>query len=93
MSDNGSAFTLRNFTEHLSNYHQISKFAGVGAHHHNAIAERSIRTIMSVAFTIMMHIVIHWPDMAKNYTLAHGSITCLLPLESRPGSLQQSLTT
>ena len=65
MSDNGSAFTSRDFTEHLSNYHQISKFAGVGAHHHNAIAERSIRTIMSIARTMMMHAAIHWPDMAK----------------------------
>ena len=65
MSDNGSAFTSRDFTEHLSDYHQISKFAGVGAHHHNAIAERSIRTIMSIARTMMMHAGIHWPDMAR----------------------------
>ena len=65
MSDNGTAFTSRDFTEHLSSYHQVSKFAGVGAHHHNAQAERSIRTIMSIARAMMLHSGIHWPDMAN----------------------------
>ena len=64
-SDNGKAFTSRDYTEHLSKFHQINKFAGVGAHHQNAIAERSIRTIMSIARTMMMHAAIHWPDMAQ----------------------------
>ena len=64
MSDNGTAFTSREFIEHLSEFHQISKFAGVGAHHHNAQAERAIRTIMSIARTMMMHAGIHWPDVA-----------------------------
>ena len=65
MSDNGTAFTSRDFSEHLSSYHQISQFAGVGAHHHNAQAERSIRTIMSIARTMMLHAGIHWPDVAS----------------------------
>ena len=64
MSDNGTAFTSKEFVEHLSNFHQISKLAGVGAHHHNAQAERAIRTIMSIARTMMMHAGIHWPDVA-----------------------------
>ena len=64
MSDNGKAFTSIEFTEHLSSFFQISKLAGVGAHHHNAQAERSIRTIMSIARTMMMHSGIHWPDVA-----------------------------
>ena len=64
-SDNGKAFTSQDFTNHLANFHQITKFAGVGAHHQNAIAERSIRTIMSIARTMMMHAAIHWPDVAQ----------------------------
>ena len=64
-SDNGKAFTSKDYTEHLSRFHQITKLAGVGAHHQNAIAERSIRTIMSIARTMMMHAAIHWPDMAQ----------------------------
>ena len=65
MSDNGTAFTSKDFTNHLSQYHQISKLAGVGAHHHNAQAERSIRTIMTIARTMMMHAGIHWPEVAQ----------------------------
>ena len=64
MSDNGKAFTSKDFVEHLSSFHQVSKLAGVGAHHHNAQAERAIRTIMSIARTMMIHSGIHWPDVA-----------------------------
>ena len=65
MSDNGTAFTSKDFTDHLTYFQQVSKFAGVGAHHHNAQAERAIRTIMSISRTMMIHAGIHWPDMAK----------------------------
>ena len=44
LMDNGSSFTSADFTKKLSSFHQISRFAGSGAHHHNGIAERSIRT-------------------------------------------------
>ena len=64
LSDNGAAFTSQQYTEELSKFSQISKFAGVGAHHHNAKAERAIRTIMSIARTMMLHAAIHWPDTA-----------------------------
>ena len=76
MSDNGRAFTSKEFQEHLSDYQQVSKFAGVGAHHHNAQAERAIRTIMSISRTMMIHAGIHWPEMAKPslwpMTVAHA---------------------
>lgn len=65
MSDNGKAFSAKDFQDHLSDFAQVSKFAGVGAHHHNAQAERAIRTIMSISRTMMIHAGIHWPDMAK----------------------------
>ena len=64
ISDNGSAFTSSGFSEHLKTFQQIIKFAGAGAHHHNGIAERSIRTIMSISRTMMLHSAIHWPDVA-----------------------------
>ena len=65
MSDNGSAFTSKNYTEHLRSFKQVQRYAGVGAHHHNAVAERSIRTIMSIARTMMLHSAIHWPEAAS----------------------------
>ena len=64
-SDNGSAFTSQGFSQHLSDFKQIIKFAGAGAHHHNGIAERSIRTIMSISRTMMLHSAIHWPIVAN----------------------------
>ena len=63
-SDNGSSFTSKGFAEHLQKFEQVSSFAGVGAHHQNAAAERSIRTIMMIARTMMLHAAIHWPDVA-----------------------------
>ena len=64
LSDNGSAFTSKEYMAHLRQFSQISQFAGVGAHHHNGVAERVIQTIMSIARTMMLHAAIHWPDMA-----------------------------
>ena len=64
MSDNGTAFTSKQFQDHLAQFQQVSKFAGAGAHHHNAQAERSIRTIMSISRAMMLHAAIHWPDVA-----------------------------
>jgi hypothetical protein len=64
LSDNGTAFTSEEFKQDLAKYKQVVKFAGVGAHHHNGIAERNIRTIMAIARTMMLHAGIHWPTVA-----------------------------
>ena len=64
LSDNHSTFTSEEYSTHLENLAQISQFAGVGAHHHNGVAERSIQTVMSIARTTMLHAAIHWPDVA-----------------------------
>ena len=64
LSDNGSAFTSKEYMAHLCQFSQISRFAGVGAHHHSGVAERVIQTIMSIARTMMLHAAIHWPHMA-----------------------------
>ena len=64
LSDYGSIFTSGDYTTHLRDFAQIQNFAGVGAHHHNGVAERSIQTVMSIARTMMLHQAIHWPDVA-----------------------------
>ena len=63
-SDNGTAFTSAGFKAHLLNFSQIIRFAGAGAHHQNGTAERSIRTVTSIARTMMLHAAIHWPEVA-----------------------------
>jgi GAG-pre-integrase domain len=65
-SDNGSAFSAGDYAKELATFKQISIFAGVGAHHHNGVAERSIQTIMSMACTMMLHTAIRWPDPADS---------------------------
>ena len=64
LSDNGSSFSSQAFRKHLENFAQIIRYAGVGAHHHNGAAERSIQTVMGIARTMMLHAAIHWPDVA-----------------------------
>ena len=43
---------------------QRNEFPGVGAHHQNGVAERSIQTIASWARAMMIHAALHWPDQA-----------------------------
>jgi hypothetical protein len=63
LSDNGTPFTSQAYSRHLSTFEQITRFAGVGGHHQNGIAERSIQTIMSTARAMMIHSSLHWTDL------------------------------
>ena len=60
----GSAFTSNAFQEHISRFNQVVRFAGVGGHGNNGVAERSIRTIMSISRAMLLHSAIHWPAVA-----------------------------
>ena len=64
ITDNGVSFTSQAFGQHLSQFKQVIKFAGVGTHHHNGVVERSIRIIMEIAHSMMLCTAIHWPDQA-----------------------------
>jgi hypothetical protein len=64
LADNSKVFTSSEFSENLATFKQVMNFAGVGAHHHNGVAERNIRTIMAIARTMMLHSAIHWPSVA-----------------------------
>lgn len=63
-SDNGSAFSSTAFKAHLQQHGQVSQFSGAGSHHQNGKVERSIRTIMAMARTMLLHAAVHWPDVA-----------------------------
>ena len=64
VADNGSAYTSTKFGKHLSTFRQMLKFAGVGAHHQNEVAERSIGTVIPITRAMLLHSAIHWPDVA-----------------------------
>ena len=59
LADNSKAFTSAELSRNLANFEQVIRFAGVGTHHHNGIAERNIRTIEAIARTMMLHSAIH----------------------------------
>ena len=63
-SDNGSAFTSKDFKTHLEAQGQTATHSGAGSHHQNGKVERCIRTIMAMSRTMLLHAAIHWPDMA-----------------------------
>jgi hypothetical protein len=64
LADNSKTFTSAEFSRNLANFEQVIRFAGVGAHYHNGIAKRNIRTIMAIARTMMLYSAIHWLDVA-----------------------------
>jgi hypothetical protein len=59
-TDNG-AFTSAEFQDELAKLNQGLSLSGVGAHHQNAVAERAIGTVVSLARTMMLHSKMRWP--------------------------------
>ena len=57
-------FNSQEFKDDLALHEQTIDFSGVGAHHQNGVAERSIQTVTTWARTMLLHASIHWPDAA-----------------------------
>ena len=57
-ADNG-VYKTKAFSDDLATMKQTIQFCGVGAHHHNGIAERAIRTVTTCARTMMIHAILH----------------------------------
>jgi hypothetical protein len=62
LMDNSSGLPPRPYVLKLD---QRTIFSGIGAHHHNGIAERTIQTIMAITHSMMLHLAIHWPAVAN----------------------------
>jgi Reverse transcriptase (RNA-dependent DNA polymerase) len=62
-TDNGS-FGAQEFTHDIQTRGQNVKYCGVGAHHQNGAAERSIRTVSNMARVMMLHASLRWPEAA-----------------------------
>ena len=60
-ADNG-VYQTAAFRADLDRLSQSIQFLGVGAHHHNGVAERTIRTISTSARTMLIHAMLHWPE-------------------------------
>ena len=57
-----SPFGNADFVRSIEDHGQAIKFSGVGAHHQNGVAERTIKTISSWARTMLLHATFHWPE-------------------------------
>ena len=60
--DDGGIFASREYQDDYRNRGQNFRFSGVGAHHQNGAAERSIRTIVEMARSMLLHAALHWPE-------------------------------
>ena len=61
VSDNG-VFTSTLFRDDLDRKNQSLHLSGVGAHHQNGVAERSIKTVTALARAMLIHSALTWPD-------------------------------
>ena len=60
-ADNG-IFNSKKYVNDCEEQNQTLDFCGVGAHHQNGVAERSIQTVTNMARTLLIDAAIHWPD-------------------------------
>ena len=58
-ADNGT-FKANAFVSHIREHNQKIQYCGVNAHHKNAVAERSIRTVSECARALLLHAALHW---------------------------------
>ncbi len=58
---NNGVFTAAAFRDELAKMEQGLTLSGVGAHHQNAVAERAIGSVVSIARTMMLHAKLRWP--------------------------------
>ena len=59
--DNG-VYKTKAFRDACASLNQVINFSGVGAHHHNGIAECGIRTVSTCARTMIIHAMLHWQE-------------------------------
>jgi hypothetical protein len=65
VADNG-VFKANAFVTHIRDHNQKLSYCGVNAHHQNAIAERSIRTVSECARSMLLHASLHWKDQIQS---------------------------
>jgi hypothetical protein len=64
LTDN-APFHAAEFLRDIKNNGQKIKYSGVGAHHQNCKAERSIRTVSQWARAMLLHHTLHWPEETR----------------------------
>ncbi|KAG7374494.1 reverse transcriptase RNA-dependent DNA polymerase [Nitzschia inconspicua] len=58
-------FNSQEFKSDLVAKNQELTLSGVGAHHQNGVAERSIQTVTQWARAMLLHLALHWPEQSR----------------------------
>ncbi|KAG7349585.1 reverse transcriptase RNA-dependent DNA polymerase [Nitzschia inconspicua] len=58
-------FNSQEFKTDLEAKNQELTLSGVGAHHQNGVAERSIQTVTQWARAMLLHLALHWPEQSR----------------------------
>jgi hypothetical protein len=58
-------FASKEFQADLDTKGQEITSSGVGAHHHNGVAERAIQTVAQWARSMLLHQALHWPEQTQ----------------------------
>ena len=91
-ADNG-IFSADEYRRDCDEKDQSQSFSGVGAQHQNAMAERSIQTIMYMARTFMVHSSLHWSERgADNISLWGFAVKHSVWLYNRLPNIESGIT-
>ena len=82
-SDNG-VFAAYDFLDEIEKGLLKIKFSCVSAHHQNGTAEHGIQSVLTKAWTLLIHAAVHWAEMADtslwpmavDYSLDHHRMPC-----------------
>jgi hypothetical protein len=90
-------FNSAEFLEDLELQNQTITFSGVGAHHANGVAERTLKTVTTWARTMLMHMLIHWPEEFRQdlwpFAMNHAAHTWNILPKTRNGLTPYELFT
>ena len=85
-TDNG-IYNTQEYLKELHSKGQGRSLSGVGAHHHNGVAEASIKHVIASARTMQIHAALRWPD-ASDRELWPMALSHAVALHNMTPSLQ-----
>ena len=76
-TDNG-IFNVSEFMEELLKNQQKISFSGAGASHKNGASERAIKTVVTMASTMLMHATLRFPEETFSTDIWPMAMDCAL---------------
>ena len=90
-TDNG-IFNYSEFMDDLFKNQQKIRFSGAGSSHQNGAAERAIKTVVTMARTMLMHVVLICPDDILSTDLWTMAMDYAVRVYNRTSDMQSGLS-